>query len=303
MKDIIHSLSTEQQNIDSLDIDRKDTIDVLKTMNNEDKKVAYAVEESLDDIALAVDKIAERMKRGGRLLYFGAGTSGRLAVIDAAECPPTFGIDSDMVQGIMAGGQDAIRRAQEDVEDNMAEGALQVEAHGVTEIDSIIGISASGQAAYVVGAVKEAKRRGTFTASISCNEASAMNDIVDIPINVVVGPEVIMGSTRLKSGTAQKMVLNMISTGVMIRLGKVYKNLMVDMKPNNKKLVERSKRIIMLATDVSYDEAEKYFNLSRENVKAAIVMIETGADYETVSQLLTEEEGMVSKAIESYRGI
>ncbi|HHW71162.1 MAG TPA: N-acetylmuramic acid 6-phosphate etherase [Clostridiales bacterium] len=298
MDDILYSLVTEQQNEKSVNIDTMDTIEILKIMNEEDKKVAYAVEKSLDKIALAVDNIVERMKKGGRLLYFGAGTSGRLAILDAAECPPTFGTEPELVQGIMAGGSDAFNIAQEDIEDYKEEGAADVIKKEVTELDSVIGLSASGRAPYVVGALEEAKKRGAFTASITCNERSVMDDIVDISINVVVGPEVIMGSTRLKAGTAQKMILNMITTASMIKLGKVYKNLMVDLKPKNKKLRERSKRIIMLATGVSYEEAEKYFNLSKKNPKVAIVMIETGADYDMACKLLEKENGFVAKAIE-----
>lgn len=301
MDDVMHSLVTEQQNKDSLNIDTADTIDVLKIMNDEDKKVAYAVEECLNDIALAVDKIVDRMKEGGRLLYFGAGTSGRLAILDAAECPPTFGTDPELVQGIMAGGRDAFNIAQEDIEDHKIEGIAEVQRNEITEKDSVIGISASGQAAYVVGAMEEAKRRGALTISLTCNEKSAMDHIVDVPINVVVGPEVLMGSTRLKAGTAQKMILNMISTTVMVKLGKVYKNLMVDLNPKNRKLIERAKRIIMLATDVSYEEAEEYFELSRRNPKIAIVMIETGTDYETARTLLEEGEGFVARAIEAHQ--
>ncbi len=303
MDDALYSLVTEQQNEHSLNIDIMDTIDVLKIMNDEDKKVAYAVEECLDDITLAVDKIVERMKKGGRLLYFGAGTSGRLAILDAAECPPTFGTEPELVQGIMAGGSGAFNIAKEDIEDYKEEGAADVIAKGITELDSVVGLSASGRAPYVVGAMEEAKKRGALTVSITCNERSVMDDIVDVPINIVVGPEVIMGSTRLKAGTAQKMVLNMISTATMIKLGKVYGNLMVDLKPKNKKLIERAKRIIMLATDVSYEEAEKYFELSRRNPKVAIVMIETGTDYDTACRLLDKGNGFVAKAIEIYQTV
>lgn len=301
MDDVIYSLVTEQQNKDSLNIDTMATVDVLKVMNDEDKKVAYAVEECLDDIAIAVDKIVERMERGGRLLYFGAGTSGRLAILDAAECPPTFGTDPELVQGIMAGGRDAFNIAQEDIEDHKTEGVAEVQRKEITENDSVIGISASGQAAYVVGAMEEAKRRGALTISITCNEKSVMDEIVDVHINVVVGPEVLMGSTRLKAGTAQKMILNMISTTTMIKLGKVYKNLMVDLKPKNRKLIERAKRIIMLATDVTYEEAEKYFELSKRNPKIAIVMIETGSDYETACKVLEKGGGFVARAIDVHQ--
>ncbi len=298
MDELLHSLTTEQPNAGSSDIDTMDTLGILKIMNQEDKKVAYAVEEKLDQIAIAVDRIVERIKMGGRLLYFGAGTSGRLGILDAAECPPTFGIPPEMVQGVMAGGGlGAFEVARENVEDYKEEGIADVFRKGVTSLDCVVGISASGRAPYVLGVLEEAKRRGAFTVSISCNDKALIDDVADININVVVGPEVIMGSTRLKAGTAQKMILNMISTATMIKLGKVYKNLMVDVKPKNKKLVERAKRIIMLATGISYEEAEKYFKLSKSNAKVAIVMIKAGVDYPTACKLLEENEGFVARAI------
>ncbi|WP_129722278.1 N-acetylmuramic acid 6-phosphate etherase [Xylanivirga thermophila] len=299
---MLYSLITEQQNSDSLNIDTMNTIDILKIMNEEDKKVAYAVERELGEIASAIDAIVERMQRGGRLLYFGAGTSGRLGILDAAECPPTFGTRPELVQGIMAGGgAGAFNIAREDIEDHKEEGAADVVKNNITQLDSIIGISASGQAPYVLGALEEAKKRGALTISIACNEQALLDDAADININVVVGPEIIMGSTRLKAGTAQKMVLNMISTATMIKMGKVYRNLMVDVKPKNKKLIERAKRIIMLATGVSYEEADRYFNLSNKNAKIAIVMIEAGVCYETACELLEKGDGFVAQAIEIYQ--
>lgn len=302
MDEMLYSLITEQQNSDSLNIDTMNTIDILKIMNEEDKKVAYAVEMELGEIASAIDAIVERMQRGGRLLYFGAGTSGRLGILDAAECPPTFGTRPELVQGIMAGGgAGAFNIAREDIEDHKEEGAADVVKNNITQLDSIIGISASGQAPYVLGALEEAKKRGALTISIACNEQALLDDAADININVVVGPEIIMGSTRLKAGTAQKMVLNMISTATMIKMGKVYRNLMVDVKPKNKKLIERAKRIIMLATGVSYEEADRYFNLSNKNAKIAIVMIEAGVCYETACELLEKGDGFVAQAIEIYQ--
>lgn len=299
MDELLHSLITEQPNANSNHIDRMDTLSILKIMNQEDKKVAYAVEQKLDQIALAVDRIVERIKMGGRLLYFGAGTSGRLGILDAAECPPTFGTPPGMVQGVMAGGGlGAFEVAREDIEDHKEEGVADVSRKEITSLDCVVGISASGRAPYVLGVLEEAKRRGAFTVSISCNDSALIDNVADININVVVGPEVIMGSTRLKAGTAQKMILNMISTATMVKLGKVYKNLMVDVKPKNKKLIERAKRIIMLATGVSYEEAEKYFELSKSNAKVAIVMIKARVDYPTACRLLKENDGFVSKAIE-----
>lgn len=302
MNQILYSLTTEQQNKNSTNIDTMDTLDALRVINEEDKKVALAVEKQLDKIALAIDKIVERMQKGGRLFYLGAGTSGRLGILDAVECPPTFSTPPEMVQGIMAGGgQGAFNRAKEDIEDHKDEGVLAIQQAGVTELDTVIGISASGQAPYVIGALEEGKNRGALTISISCNEKAPMNDLADININIIVGAEVIMGSTRLKAGTAQKMVLNMISTTTMIKLGKVYKNLMVDVKPKNKKLVERAKRIIMLATGVDYQKAQEYFELSGRSAKVAIVMIEAGVDYEKACRLLEEGNGFVAKAIELAR--
>ena len=296
--DLLGSLTTEQQNSNSWNIDRIDTLDILKVMNAEDKKVAYSVEGSLEDVARAVDRIVPRMKTGGRLLYFGAGTSGRLAILDAAECPPTFGTDPQQVQGFMAGGQNAFHIAQEDIEDRKEEGIREAQRQEITGRDTVVGLSASGQAAYIIGVLEEAGRHGALTISITCNEHSVLDRAVDISINTVVGPEILMGSTRLKAGTAQKMILNMISTAVMVKLGKVYKNLMVDLNPKNKKLIERAKRIIMLATGVSYREAEDYLDQSHRSPKTAIVMIETGSDYEAACKWLKEEDGFIVKAVE-----
>ena len=303
MDERLHLLVTEQQNNNSLHIDAMETIDALKIMNEEDKKVAFAVEKNLKKIALAVDQIVDRIQKGGRLLYFGAGTSGRLGILDAAECPPTFGTDPEMVQGIMAGGDlGAFNVAREDIEDHKEEGEAEVEKRGITHLDCVVGVSASGRAPYVVGVLEAAKKQNALTISISCNEKTVLDNIADININVVVGPEVIMGSTRLKAGTAQKMVLNMISTAVMIKLGKVYKNLMVDVKPKNKKLIERAKRIIMLATGISYQEAERYFEVSNRNPKVAIIMVELGVDREQACKLLKESSGFIYKVIEDYKG-
>ena len=303
MDERLHLLITEQQNTNSLNIDAMDTMDVLKVINEEDKKVAFAVEKNLKKIALAVDQIVDRIQKGGRLLYFGAGTSGRLGILDAAECPPTFGTDPEMVQGIMAGGDlGAFNVAREDIEDHKEEGEAEVEKRGITHLDCVVGVSASGRAPYVVGVLEAAKKQNALTISISCNEKTVLDNIADININVVVGPEVIMGSTRLKAGTAQKMVLNMISTAVMIKLGKVYKNLMVDVKPKNKKLIERAKRIIMLATGISYQEAERYFEMSDRNPKVAIIMVELGVDYEQACKLLKDANGFIYKVLEDYKG-
>lgn len=301
MDDILYSLTTEQVNDKSSNIDMVSTKDILKIMNDEDKKVAYAVEQRLSEIALAIDRIVERMKKGGRLMYFGAGTSGRLGVLDAAECPPTFGTPVDMVQGVMAGGDNAFNLAKEDVEDFLDEGIKDATNRNVCMNDVVIGLSASGRTPYVIGVLSEARKRGALTVSISCNQNALVDNIAEININVVVGPEIIMGSTRLKAGTAQKMVLNMISTVTMIKLGKVYKNLMVDVKPKNIKLTERAKRIIMLATSVSYETAEKYLSLSNGDVKAAVVMIECDTDYDTASALLNEAGGVVSRAIQTVK--
>lgn len=291
-------LLTEQRNKETMDIDRMSTYEILKLINEEDKSVAFSVERAIPDISRAVDIVVESFKRGGRLFYVGAGTSGRTAIADAAECHPTFGVPLDMVQGIIAGGDRAIRIPVEGAEDDEEQGGSDLRDKGCSEKDVVMGISASGRAPYVIGALKEASRIGARTISLANSPNSELGKIVDCKIEVLTGPEVIMGSTRMKAGTSQKLVLNMITTTAMIRLGKVYSNLMVDMLPTNKKLVDRARRLVMHATGVSYEEAEEYLELADSSPKVAIVMIEAGIGIEEAKELLKKAEGVVAKAID-----
>ncbi|MGB9663582.1 MAG: N-acetylmuramic acid 6-phosphate etherase [Ignavibacteria bacterium] len=297
--DEIKNLLTEQRNPNSMDIDAKSTIEILKIINEEDKKVPYAVEKEIPYIAQAVEFVVESFKNGGRLLYFGAGTSGRLGVVDAAECPPTFGTPHELVQGFIAGGREAMFVAQEGAEDKEENGAIDVLKANVTSRDTVVGIAASRRTPYVVGAIKKAKELGAKTVFITSNPRNEFNiKEVDVAICPEVGPEVIMGSTRMKSGTAQKLILNMITTTAMIQIGKVYENMMIDLQMTNQKLVERSKRIVMIITGVSYEEAEKYLKEARGNVKTALVMILANVTYEEAVKRLNLSEGFVRKAIE-----
>lgn len=295
----IKNLLTEQRNPNSMDIDSKSTTEILRIINEEDKKVPYAVEKEIPYIAQAVEFVVDSFKKGGRLLYFGAGTSGRLGVVDAAECPPTFGTPHELVQGFIAGGREAMFVAQEGAEDKEENGANDVLKANVTSKDTVVGIAASRRTPYVVGAIKKAKELGAKTVFITSNPRKEFNiKEVDVAICPEVGPEVIMGSTRMKSGTAQKLILNMITTTAMIRIGKVYENMMIDLQMTNQKLVERSKRIVMIITGVSYEEAEKYLKEAKGNVKTALVMILANVDYEEAVRRLKLSDGFVRKAIE-----
>jgi len=292
-------LTTEQRNPNSMEIDSKSTLEILKIINDEDKTVALAVEKEIKYIAEAVDIIVNAIKNGGRLLYFGAGTSGRLGVIDASECPPTFGTPFGLIEGFIAGGKEAMFRAQEGAEDYEENGVKDVISIEVTKKDVVCGIAASRRTPYVVGAVKKAKKIGAKTVFITTNPRENFNiKEVDIAICPYVGPEVIMGSTRMKSGTAQKLVLNMLTTAAMIRLGKVYENMMIDFQMTNKKLVERSKKIVMTITGVSYKDAEDYLEKANGHVKTALVMIKAGVDVEEARRRLEKAEGFVRKAID-----
>lgn len=290
-------LTTEGRNENTLNIDTCSTLEIIEKINEEDKKVAYCVEKEKENIAKAVDLIVERLKDGGRLFYIGAGTSGRIGVLDATECPPTYGVDFELVQAIMAGGNNAIFKAVEGAEDSEELGKKDCIDKKITKKDVICGIAASGRTPYVIGAMKYGKEIGALVLSITMNLDSEMSKIADLSINVVVGAEVVMGSTRMKAGTAQKMICNMLTTATMIKLGKVYSNLMVDVQTNNLKLIERAKRIIMLATDISYEEAEKYLEYSNKNVKLAIFMIKTGLDVESSRNILEKYDGYIGKAL------
>jgi N-acetylmuramic acid 6-phosphate etherase len=295
----LKGITTEQRNPRSMDIDSKPTLEILKIINEEDKTVPRAVEKELEYIAQAVELIVDAIKNGGRLLYFGAGTSGRLGVVDASECPPTFGTPFGLIDGYIAGGKEAMFRAQEGAEDYEENGAKDVINANVTSKDVVCGIAASRRTPYVVGAVKKAKELGAKTLFVTSNPRENFNiKEVDVAICPYVGPEVIMGSTRMKSGTAQKLVLNMLTTAAMIRLGKVYENMMIDLQMTNKKLVERSKKIVMTITDLSYDEVEKYLKKADGHVKTALVMIKAGVDAEIAKERLEKAEGFVRKAIQ-----
>ncbi|MBY6273211.1 MAG: N-acetylmuramic acid 6-phosphate etherase, partial [Bacillaceae bacterium] len=247
---MLEQLTTEKRNPNTMDIDQMSIKEILQIMNKEDQSVPIAINKEIDKIESAIQMVIDSFRRGGRLIYIGAGTSGRLGVLDAAECPPTFGTDPAMVQGIIAGGKEAFTRAVEGAEDNEQMGGDDLKAIRLTNLDTVVGIAASGRTPYVIGALKYAKSIGAKTVSISNNKNSIIGTLADVAIEVETGPEVLTGSTRLKAGTAQKLILNMISTVSMIGIGKVYKNLMVDVRPTNHKLIERSKRIIMEATGV-----------------------------------------------------
>lgn len=294
----ISKLTTEQRNPRSMEIDAKSTFEIIQIINEEDKIVPFAVEQELPYIEKAVDVIVEALKVGGRLLYFGAGTSGRLGVVDASECPPTFGTPFGMIEGYIAGGKEAMFRAQEGAEDLEENGAKDVLKAKVSEKDVVCGIAASRRTPYVVGAVKKAKELGAKTLYITTNPRKDF-DIkeVDIAICPYIGPEVIMGSTRMKSGTAQKLVLNMLTTASMIRMGKVYENMMIDLQMTNKKLVERSKKIVMTITGLGYDEASVYLDNAKGHVKTALVMIKANVDYEEAQRRLKAADGFVRLAI------
>ncbi len=295
----ISSLQTEQRNAASMNIDLASVGQILKIINDEDKSIPAAVEKEIPYIEKAVKLIVNSFKSGGRLIYFGAGTSGRLGVIDAAECPPTFGTDPELVQGYIAGGKEAMFRAQEGSEDYEENGAADVIKAVINKKDVVCGIAASRRTPYVIGAVKKAKELRAKTIYITCNPRSEFNiKEVDVAICPYVGPEVVMGSTRMKSGTAQKLVLNMLTTASMIRLGKVYENMMIDLQMTNKKLVERSKRIVMTITGLSYEEAEDYLNRADGHVKTALVMIKAEVNADEARSRLKKAKGFVRKAIE-----
>ncbi|NSW91461.1 MAG: N-acetylmuramic acid 6-phosphate etherase [Firmicutes bacterium] len=289
---------TEELNPRSKNIDISSTEEILKIINDEDKTVAYAVESQIPKIKEAVDIIFKRLKGSGRLFYVGCGTSGRIGILDASECPPTYGTNPEMVQGIIAGGQAAIITAIEGIEDDYDSGVFDISEKNITQEDVVIGITASGRAPYVIGALEYARKCGAATIGISNTKNPLLSRYSDVSIEAVVGPEVIMGSTRMKAGTAQKMILNMISTAVMIKLGKVYQNLMVDLQPNNKKLKERAVRIVMLATNEPREVAEKYLEASHGKPKVAIVAILGKVEPEVALEYLNKSDGFVRRAVE-----
>jgi N-acetylmuramic acid 6-phosphate etherase len=296
---ILESLTTENCNHKTMHLDTMNTHDILYIMNAEDASVPTVIHGQIPQIEKLVKRVISSFQAGGRLVYVGAGTSGRLGILDAAECPPTFSTSPEMVQGLIAGGTSAIQVAVEGAEDNEALGREDLQSLILTSKDTVIGITASGRTPYVVGALRYAKEIGASTGSISCNKDAVISQYADIAIEVVTGSELLTGSTRLKAGTAQKLVLNMISTASMIGIGKVYKNLMVDMKPTNQKLVERSKRIIMVATEVDYETASRTFEEAGQHVKIAIVMILADCDAASAREKLAQHGGWIRKIIQT----
>lgn len=293
----LENLTTERRNETTFGLDEMSVAEAVKLMNQEDHNVPAAVEEQLPQIEKVVAATIAAFKKGGRLIYMGAGTSGRLGVLDAAECVPTFGVEAEMVVGLIAGGEQAMTVAVEGAEDDAELGAQDLKDLKLTETDMVIGIAASGRTPYVIGGLDYARSIGASTGTISCNKGAEISKHADLPIEVDCGPEFLTGSTRLKSGTAQKLILNMISTISMIGIGKVYNNLMVDVKPTNEKLVERSKRIIMQATEADYETAARYFAEADQNVKLAIVMILTDSSKEAAAEKLIQADGFVKKTI------
>jgi len=293
----LEKLLTEQRNPASDGIDARSTAEMLAIMNAEDRRVAEAVNAEIPRIALAVDGIAERLGRGGRLFYIGAGTSGRLGVLDASECRPTFNVPDGLVQGIIAGGESALVRATEASEDDPASGARDLLARGLTGADVLVGIAASGRTPYVLGAVAQARSLGAPTVGISCTPDSPVSQNVDIPIAPLTGPEIVTGSTRMKAGTATKLVLNMLSTGAMIRLGYVYGNLMVNVQPTNEKLVDRATRIVMDAAQLDRVAAARLLEESGRSVRTAIVMARLGLGRAAAEARLAVAGNVVARAL------
>ncbi len=292
---------TEQENPKTAEIDKASTLDALRLINDDDKGVALAVEKVLPEIAEVVDRVVERLRNGGRLFYVGTGTSGRLGVLDASEIPPTFGVSYDLIQGVIAGGYDALYKASEASEDDKAAGAKDLQSRGATGNDAVIGIAASGRTPYTIGAVEYARSIGCFTACIVCNPDSEITKAVDIAIVPVVGPEAITGSTRMKAGTAQKLVLNMISTAAMIRLGYVRGNRMTNVKPSNEKLVDRSRRILMSETGLDDAASAELMEQAGNDLRVALVMQAAEVDADTAKKALGESEFIVSDAISSLK--
>ena len=293
----LSNLVTESRNHHSEHIDTLSTLEMLKVINNEDKKVPFAVEATLPHIARLVDKVVTAFSQGGRLIYCGAGTSGRLGILDASECPPTYGTPHDMVIGLIAGGHKAILQAVENAEDNVQLGAEDLRQLNFNAKDVLVGIAASGRTPYVIGALEYARSLGAVTGAISCNPDSPIAQRADIAITPIVGPEVVTGSSRMKAGTAQKLVLNMITTGAMIKMGKVFGNLMVDVEATNAKLIERQIRIVMQATECERATAEQALAQCQRHCKTAILMILAGVDARQATQLLAQTKGFIRQAL------
>ena len=293
----LSTLITEQRNPNSMHVDSLSALEIVQLMNEEDKQVPLAIEKCLPQIAQAVECIVAAFQQGGRLVYIGAGTSGRLGVLDASECPPTFGVSPEMVKGIIAGGERALRHPIEGAEDSKAQAVVDLQTIHFSSKDVLVGIAASGRTPYVIGALEYVKSLGSVTVSIASNPNSAMANIVDIAIDTVVGPEVLTGSSRLKSGTAQKLVLNMLTTASMILMGKCYQNLMVDVQASNEKLKARAIRIVMQATDCDKARAEETLKQADQNAKLAIMMILSGLDRAQAEALLEKHQGKLQLAL------
>lgn len=290
-------LNTEQQNPNTLDIDRIPTEEMLMKINAEDRKVAEVVYNNIPSIAKLIDQAYACVENGGRIFYVGAGTSGRLGILDASECPPTYGVSDELVQGVIAGGTPAIFKAQEGAEDSKELAVCDLKERKLTNADMVIGLAASGRTPYVIGALEYANEIGAQTGSVSCVEQSELSKVAHYPVEVVTGAEVVTGSTRMKAGTAQKMVLNMISTCVMIKMGKVYHNLMVDVQPSNEKLIVRATRMIQQILEVDAQTASDLFEASGRSVKRAIVMHVLGYDREAAQEKIDEAKGVLANII------
>lgn len=289
--------STESRNPKSKKLDQMTSLEIIKVMNEEDKKVAYAVEDCLEIIGKLIDEITKSFANGGRLIYVGSGTSGRLGVLDASECPPTFGTDPNKVVALISGGNEAIYEAKEGIEDDKDQAILDLKNINLCQEDILVGIAASGRTPYVISAIEYAKSLGVVTGSIACNENSEISKISDYPIEAVVGPEVLTGSTRLKAATAQKMILNMLTTASMVRSGKAYENFMVDVKASNNKLKKRAKKIVKEITQTSDEIASEYLQKTEGNVKEAICMIKLNCSRETARAKLESTNGFLRKAL------
>lgn len=287
------SLETEQRNHHTMSIDTLSTLEMVQLINREDQRVIDAIEAATDQIAATIDAIVPRLRQGGRLIYLGAGTSGRLGVLDASECLPTFGVGEESVLALIAGGDRALRHPVEAAEDQEDAAVTDLAKIGLSKKDILCAIASSGRTPYALSALQYAGSLGAATISLACVSESAIGKIADYPIEVIVGPEVITGSTRMKAGSAQKMVLNMLSAGAMIKLGKVYQNLMVDLRATNQKLIERARQMVVAATAIDYEQATELLEAADYHVKSAIVMAHLAVDYPMARQLLAKHQGMV----------
>lgn len=301
LQQTLDQLTSEQRNPNSMTLDQLSSLEIVKLMNQEDQTVALAVQAQLPQIALAIDRIVQAFQQGGRLIYQGAGTSGRLGVLDASECPPTFGVQPTQVVGMIAGGDRAIRQAVENAEDNPEWGKTDLQQLNLAQNDVVVGLAVSGRTPYVLGGLQYAKQVGAFTIAISCNPNSVMAAIADLAITPIVGAEILTGSSRLKAGTAQKMVLNMLSTASMVQIGKCYQNLMVDVQATNQKLRYRAIKIVMQATDCDQETASHYLQLADNQAKLAIMMILGGVDRPQAEQLLQHYQGKLNNALQATK--